>query len=142
MPNIKHYLNINAPVEVVFKAITEQEGLSKWWTEETVASVKLNSVAEFKFGDLYQCKMNVSNLLPGKKVEWKCVDGADEWIGTSIVFEMEEDEGNTVLKFSHSGWKEETDFFARCNYNWAWYMTSLKNYCETGKGTPFQLRGE
>jgi hypothetical protein len=41
------------------------------------------------------------------------------------------------LRFTHGAWREMTDFFAACNYNWGFYMRSLKAYCETGKGQPF-----
>ena len=58
-------------------------------------------------------------------------------IGTTFSFDLEEKDGNTILRFTHGDWKEETDFFASCNYHWGYYMRSLAYYCEKGKGTPF-----
>ena len=55
-----------------------------------------------------------------------------------FIFDLEEKGGNTILRFTHGNWKEETDFFAFCNYNWGYYMKSLAKYCEEGKGTPFR----
>ena len=60
----------------------------------------------------------------------------EEWMGTNVSFELEEKEGRTILRFAHSGWREVTDTFASCNYDWASFMRSLKSLCENGTGTP------
>ena len=137
MPDIKHLLRINASPSNVFKAITETEGLSNWWTRQAKAKPAINSIAVFDFGDKYHNEMRITDLTDGKKVMWKCEVGDKEWVGTNIIFELSNEDSKTILKFSHSGWKEATEFFASCSYNWGWYLTSLKKYCETGKGTPF-----
>ncbi len=136
--NIRHYLKIDIQPEKVYKAVSEQEGLAGWWTTDTVARPEIEFENEFKFGDLYFNKMKVLVLEPGKHVRWQCVEGDREWIGTYIEFDLTPDNGGTILRFAHTGWRDETDFYARCNYNWALYMKSLKDYCETGTGSPFQ----
>ena len=137
MPEIKHLVMIDAPVPVVYLALTEPDGLSGWWTTDTVAKPIVGSIAGFRFGDRYHNTMRVENLEPDSRVEWTCLDGDPEWVGTTFVFDLESREGSTVLRFTHGNWREATDFFAACNYNWGFYMRSLKSYCETGKGQPF-----
>ena len=139
MPDIKHYLVIKSPEEIIYKAVTEQKGLSSWWTTKTTAKAEVGSISEFKFGNEYYNKMLIISLNPFTKVEWKCVDGDREWIDTLISFELEPQQDKTILRFSQKNWKAETDFFASCNYNWGRYMISLKNYCETGTGAPNTL---
>ena len=137
MPSIKHYLLIKVQPEKVYTALSKTEGLCGWWTVEAKADESVGGTAEFIFGERYYNKMKITNLLKNKKVEWKCLEGDKEWIGTTFLFDLEEKDGSTILRFSHNNWKEETDFFASCNYNWGYYMKSLKQYCETGEGTPF-----
>ncbi len=137
MPSIKHYLLIKAHPEKVYNAITKTGGLRGWWTVEAKADERVGGIAEFIFGERYYNKMKITNLLINKKVEWKCLEGDKEWIGTTFLFNLEEKDGSTILRFSHNNWKEESDFFASCNYNWGYYLNSLKKYCETGVGTPF-----
>ena len=137
MPSIKHYLLIKAQPEKVYSAITKTGGLKGWWTVEAKADEKVGGIAEFIFGDRYFNKMKITNLEPDKKLEWECLEGDKEWIGTTFLFDLEEKDESTILRFSHNNWKEDTDFFASCNYNWGYYLKSLKQYCETGKGTPF-----
>ena len=138
MAEIKHFLSIKASSEKVYRAITEQEGLASWWTRETIAKPQIGSIAEFKFGDRYHNKMRIIRLESQKIVEWECLMGDKEWIGTTFRFELIPDKENTNLRFTHGKWKEMTDFFASCNFQWGHYMRSLKHYCETGKGEPFK----
>ena len=37
MSDIKHLVTIDAPIRVVYMALTEQDGLAGWWTTDTVA---------------------------------------------------------------------------------------------------------
>jgi hypothetical protein len=64
------------------------------------------------------------------------VDGADSWIGTRVVFRLDEQMNETRLHFVHGGWRTETIYMASCNYQWGVHLTSLKQYCETGQGQP------
>jgi len=137
MPEIRHYLTIQAPVDKVFRAISTQDGLRGWWTDGATAEPKEGTHAEFRFGDRYHNKMLVRRLDSPKRVEWECLMGDEEWMGTTFVFELEPHAEGTAVRFEHGKWRKMTDFFASCNYNWGYYMRSLKLFCETGQGTPF-----
>jgi len=137
--SIKHYLVIKSSAEVIYKALTEQNGLASWWTDDTTAKPVKGFTIDFIFGEAYHNKMLITNLVADKIVAWECTLGDPEWIGTKFKFSIEPREENTVLRFTHSDWREETNFFASCNYHWGYYLRSLKLYCETGEGTPFQL---
>ena len=137
MSSIKHYLVIKAKPEKVYNAITKTRGLKSWWTTGANADEKIGGKAEFIFGERYYNKMRIINLQDNKVVEWECLEGDKEWVGTTFLFDLEENDDTTILRFSHNKWREETDFFASCNFNWGYYMNSLKQYCETSTGTPF-----
>ena len=109
-----------------------------WWTPQTEIGNEIGDINIFDFGNRYHNEMKIVDLQPNKRVKWKCLAGDKEWIGTNFVFDLEEKDGETILRFEQKNWKDETDFFASCNYQWAHYMRSLKQYCETGNGTPFK----
>lgn len=138
MAEIFHLLNIKTDPAVVYNGLTSPKGLSSWWTTDTKALPEVGTVIDFRFGDEYFVQMQIERLVPDELVNWKCITGDKEWIGTKIRFALSKSENGTSLRFYHSNWAEATDFFASCNYNWGWYLTSLKEYCETGKGKPFQ----
>jgi uncharacterized protein YndB with AHSA1/START domain len=138
MASIKHYLVINASAEKVYKALTTKNGVAGWWTPDTAIGEKIGDQNEFNFGSKYRNVMTIKKLIPNEQVEWQCEIGDKEWVGTELIFEIEEREDSSMVRFTHRDWKEETDFFASCNYQWGYYLRSLKQYCETSKGTPFQ----
>ena len=137
MVEIKHLLHIKAPVSKVYQAVTEVEGLKSWWTGGTSGLSEIGSRLTFDFDEKYHNEMKVLEQNLNKYVEWVCLEGDHEWIGTKFFFEFEASGNEAILRFSHSNWKEQTDFFASCNYHWGFYLRSLKLYCDTGKGTPF-----
>lgn len=138
MPDIHHFLTIDTTPAVVCTALTEENGIKGWWTSQTRIEPVIGSTAVFDFGDRYHNEMRILNLLHQERVEWECMVGDPEWVGTRFVFELlGREDGGTDLRFMHAGWRKATDFFGSCNYNWGYYLRSLKSYCETGTGTPF-----
>ena len=135
MAEIRHNVVIKATPENIYQAITTQEGLANWWAKQTTAKPDVGFVNIFTFG-IFRNEMQVILLNPNKKVEWKCINSIEEWMDTNISFDLEEKEGRTLLRFTHSGWRAVTDTFAGCTYDWGRFMTSLKSFCETGAGTP------
>lgn len=155
MPTISHEVFIASESEKIYTTLTSQSGLSAWWTDATLNPH--SHTIRFAFGDYYK-EMQITQSKPFESIGWLCVAGADEWIGTSVLFQLESankqtilhshpeiqsqleqspsDQG-TLLTFQHSDWKAQTPMFAECNYTWAQFLRSLKRYCETGKGNPW-----
>ena len=135
MADIRINVAIKATPQKVYDAVTMQEGLASWWCKQTIAKPEKGFVNTFTFGTVHN-EMEVIELTPYKKVQWKCIQSIEEWVGTHVSFDPEEKDGKTILRFAHSGWKAETDMFAECTYHWALFLKSLKSLCETGAGTP------
>jgi uncharacterized protein YndB with AHSA1/START domain len=139
MPDIRHRVAISAPSEAVYEAVATAGGISEWWTRDGVrGESRQGSRLQFFFGQPEPAAvMEVSRLSPDRHVGWECVGGADEWVGTRIAFDVEPKGDETVVLFTHAGWREPTEFMAHCSARWAYFLLSLKGYLETGKGTPF-----
>jgi uncharacterized protein YndB with AHSA1/START domain len=139
MPDIRHRVEITAPFDRVFQAVATPEGISQWWTRDGVkgASAEGEKLA-FYFGSPEpSAVMEVTALDPEGHVGWRCVEGADEWVGTTVSYELTRKDTETVVLFSHAGWKNPTEFMAHCSARWAYFLLSLKALAETGTGTPF-----
>ena len=137
MYSIKHLFHINASLDKVFKAITTIDGLKSWWTPQITGSEEIGNVLEFRFGETTLGYMQVMTKAPNRFLEWECVNGHPDWMGTQIKFQLDNNEGMIRMRFEHSNWKDANDFFGQCNFAWGRYMESLRLYCETGKGDPF-----
>lgn len=137
MTDILHQLTIRATPAQLFHALTDRKGLAHWWTRNVNAEPMVNSIAEFTFdhGNIVY-RMKVVKLITGRSVVWHCISGNPEWEGTQISFDIEPAREGTILHFAHRGWKRTTGIYARCNFDWAKYLVSLRNYLEKGKGFP------
>jgi uncharacterized protein YndB with AHSA1/START domain len=137
MAEIFHLFNIKTKnLSKIYDAITTQEGLSSWWTVETTAEPDVGTITEFRFTENYKTGMKIIKLDKDKKVEWECIEGDEQWLGTKIKFELKQNKDSIDVKFYHRNWNEVTDLFGICNYHWGLYMKSLKSYVEEGKGNP------
>ena len=50
--------------------------------------------------------MKVLEPRPADHVLWEVVEGPEEWVGTQIGFELSQEDGYTIVMFSHTGWRE------------------------------------
>lgn len=158
MADIRHTLVIEASPGLIYQALTTADGLSAWWTPGTQAIPEIGSIARFPFEAGYVKQMEVVALKTDEFVQWHCIQGDKEWIGTVLTFQLELlhepsratphpevkdplEQGTagvkTMLMFAHKDWKEYSASFAECSYTWAIFLRSLKLYCETGIGRPW-----
>jgi uncharacterized protein YndB with AHSA1/START domain len=139
MPDITHRVVISAPLDRVYEAVATADGVSEWWTRDGVRgeSQEGSSLAFFFNQPEPSAVMQVARLDPDGHVSWNCVGGAEEWIGTRVTFDLTPAGEETVVLFSHTGWRNPTEFMAHCSARWAYFLFSLKSLTETGKGTPF-----
>lgn len=141
MAEIIHRVGIKAGPDKVFWALATIEGLARWWTENTKGVSEVGKTIEFQFHDpngkiIGGFIMEVLKQEPFKKVQWKCVKGPEEWIGTEITFDLRQENDFTIMSFGHRKWKEAGEFTAHCSTKWAVFLMSLKELIETGKGKP------
>ena len=135
--SIYHRLLITAPLETVYEAITTQKGLAGWWTPDSIAKPEVGSVSRLGCGSDYFKEMRVTELKPYSLVKWRCLKAFEDWIGTTLTFELEAHKKGCTLLFHHDGWAAYTPEFASCSFDWALFFRSLKSLCETGKGFPY-----
>jgi uncharacterized protein YndB with AHSA1/START domain len=148
MADITHKVAIDASPDRVFDALTEQTHIAGWWTPDCTVEQRVGGHATFEFkaadGRLDgHILVRIEKLVPGKLVEWKCVEqdykGLSDWIGTTVRFRLAGNgKGGTDLDFAHTDWKSTEGSFHRCTDGWRHVLgVSLKNYLETGKGEPY-----
>jgi uncharacterized protein YndB with AHSA1/START domain len=139
MPDIRHRVVMSAPLKEVYSAIATTDGISDWWTRGGVQGKNEEGAKlSFFFGAPEPAAvMEITRLDPDGHVRWNCVEGADEWVGTQLTFDLTQKDDETVVLFSHANWRTPSEFMAHCSARWAYFLLSLKALVETGKGTPF-----
>jgi uncharacterized protein YndB with AHSA1/START domain len=137
MPDILHRVGIKASLADVYQALATRDGLAGWWTTEVRGESKVGAGVQFRFAEIGGFDMNVLELDSPKHVLWRVTDGPEEWIGTTIRWDLKQDGEWVVLMFKHEAWREPVEFMHHCSTKWAIFLMSLKTLLETGKGAPF-----
>ena len=130
---------IKASPQRVYEALATRGGLARWWTTDVTGDSVPGGTLAFRFADVFKPNMRVVELQPEKVVRWKCVSGEKDWLDNVFVFDLVEENGLTLLMFRQEYARVLDDrTYGQFNYNWGYYLTSLKTLCETGAGTPFE----
>ena len=81
------------------------EGLSRFWTRDVKGDRRREQLGVL-FGQAEpSAVMEVVDLVPDTRVAWRCVEGPDEWVGTNLTFELRSSGDETIVLFTHAGWK-------------------------------------
>lgn len=128
--------------EEVFAAINNARG---WWSEGIEGDTdSVGGVFQYRFQDVHRCTLQVTELVPQKRVVWHVLDNhfgftrdETEWKDTDIVFEISRKGGKTKVLFTHVGLVPEYECYAACREGWTTYIAgSLRDLIGTGKGQP------
>jgi uncharacterized protein YndB with AHSA1/START domain len=141
MADILHLVGVQADRKRVFEALSQQADLQGWWSQFTEAEARVGAVNRVSFyGGMVVFELTVEILTPGERIVWAVTGAPPDWMGTKITWTLSDGEGpaagQTMIHFAQTGFESMEGNFASVNYNWGWYLTSLKFYLEQGEGMP------
>jgi len=133
MPDIRHRVGISAPADEVYKALATREGVASWWTNDVEGDSQPGGTLAFNFGFPEPwVAMEIVDLVSPTLVRWRCVKGPEEWIDTTITYELKDAGDETVVLFTHAGWPEPVEFMHHCSTKWGYFLLGLKTELEGG----------
>jgi len=139
MKTIHHVLDIEAPSSTVWASLTDAQGLAGWWSTEVDApAAAVGAAVRFTFGGDFNPVMEITSLDAPTELHWRCVVGHEPWQDNTFRFQLAKQDGHTRLRF----WQEYAveladDYYGIYNFNWGYYLESLRLLCVNGKGKPF-----
>ena len=140
--NFTAAISVDQTPEEAFNAINNVCG---WWSENIEGSTdKLGAEFSYRYQDAHFCKMQITELVPGKRIAWHVLDNRfnftkdkNEWKGTDLIFEISKGGNKTEVRFTHRGLVPEYECFDVCSNAWGSYINgSLRSLITTGKGQP------
>lgn len=132
---------VNETPQKVFAAINHVRG---WWQGEIEGeSEKLNDEFTYRMADVHYSKQKLVEFIPNEKVVWLITESKlnftqnkSEWTGTTIVFEINEINNKTQVRFTHVGLVPTFECYGGCSSAWEKLIQeSLLSLITTGKGT-------
>lgn len=137
MPDIRHAILIAAAPERIYPLVATPKGFTEWWAADVTGTEGGAELGFFNRNTVYRLKLDVDQ--PPSHAEWLCESG-QEWEGTRIDFVLEAKGASTLLRFTHAGWRSETDYFTSCNTTWGELMFRLKAAAEGKSAGPLFLK--
>jgi len=142
--NYSQEVVVNASTQNAFEALAKT--VDKWWGKIDKPVNKVGDEFTITFGETFW-KFRVLKFEDNKNLSYECYDAnhvhegvtgiETEWIGTTLNWNLEEVEGNTKISFLHEGLVQDLSCYNICEGAWDFFiLDSLKNYLETGKGSP------
>lgn len=136
MPAIVKERIIAAPPQRIFNALTQQEEIAHWWTEDLNAKPEVGSLAEFRFsGRTFIIQVEIAELKPERRVTWKSRQGRG-FEGTTITWQITPVQHGARVVFKQDGFAQADGAYEQTGKVWEYFLASLQSYLETGKGTP------
>jgi uncharacterized protein YndB with AHSA1/START domain len=136
-------LHLDADPLVVSDLFTSADGLSRWWGP-TEGDAAAGGTLVTNFGEYGANAMRVLQCGP-TRVVWEpiAIPGTrptghtEEWLGTTIQFEIEPTDDCTELRFTHAGLTPQLRCWDACVAAWTQFLGSIQSAAETGTGAPF-----
>ena len=112
---------------------------NKWWVGVYGEAIegKFTSVGDeftYRAGDgMHYSAQKVTELVPAHKIVWQITKSdlaflqhKDEWTGTNIIIEIDQNGSMTHVQFTHEGLLPEIECYGACSNAWSQYMSNLK----------------
>jgi uncharacterized protein YndB with AHSA1/START domain len=137
MADIAHEIKIKAPRDRVFDALATLDGLRSWHTTRTEGSVGVGGVLQFESAGNPKFRWEITRLDAPKHLEWKCVEGPGDSVGTMVRYDLSDTtDGRILVELAHSGWPGTHGNYRKCNTLWGILLHHLKMHAETGRRDP------
>lgn len=137
MARIVFELDIEAPASDVVEALDTEEGIVGWWTPSVTFPGGAGSTLAPSFAAApapFELRVDEAS---DRRVRWASIgDFPPHWVGTEVTWTLTPSDGATRVHFSHDGWADDGGLFPSAALTWGLLMKSLKQYVETGAGTP------
>jgi Activator of Hsp90 ATPase homolog 1-like protein len=118
---------VHATPEEVYAAITNPRA---WWDGEFEGSTdSVGAEFTYRYEDKHSALQRVTSLIPNEHVSWLVVEGGptfvaakDEWVGTTIVFDISPAGEETEVRFTHLGLVPSFECYDACSTAWSHYV--------------------
>jgi uncharacterized protein YndB with AHSA1/START domain len=130
---------VAAPPETVFRALTDADELSRWWTTSADSDARTGGAFEYRFEFPEEPERNhvysgeYDAVVPNERVAYP-------WRGrlgdTSVDVTIRPSGDGSELRLVHSGWGEGGEWPAAVKMHeegWTFFLGNLKRYLEGGE---------
>jgi uncharacterized protein YndB with AHSA1/START domain len=143
--SIELEIEIDAPPEAVWKAISEAEELVRWFPMEAEVDPGEGGRVWVSWGDGIGWTSRIAVWEPNKRlrsIDEAPPDAPPMPVEVALEYEIEGRGGKTVLRLTHSGFSADADwdqFIDSVTAGWTYFLRNLKHYLERHRGVARRL---
>ena len=138
---ISKTVETHVPPDVLYRAVSTADGLRGWWSDELTNEGGTGGILTLHYRGGPITRVRFAGGEAPLRAEWDVIEHRplSEWNGTKLVFTIER-LGRSIskLRFRHIGLDSGCECYGMCNRGWSYYMESLRDFVESGKGKPGQ----
>ena len=139
---IEKQIEVAAPVEAVWKALTDAQELTRWFPLEAQVVPGEGGSIFLSWGPDCQGKAPITAWEENRRLQWReGAPGGGEVPGVFVEWLLEARGGKTLVRLVYSGFSAggadwENEYFDSTNYGWGFMLTNLRHYLESHPGMP------
>jgi uncharacterized protein YndB with AHSA1/START domain len=142
--SVNHQYLIRAKPAVVFRAITEPDGLTRWLCDRAELSPKKGGPYLLAWKDGPTHRGTIIDFRAGQRIALAWRWPGVELHGTVLSFSVQARGGGTVVTVDHSGFprlEQWTDLYGGAEWGWTYFLLNLKSVLESGHDLRSRLDG-
>lgn len=139
---IRKTIEVDAPPEVVFRALSIQEEITQWFPDQAVLEPRVGGKVRFSFFSKGKKPVDrdffpegeVTEFVPNKKISYTWIpSGIPGFPKTTVTWSLEAaGEGRTRVTMVHSGFTGMPhELFREHSYGWDYFTGRLARYCNS-----------
>lgn len=140
------HVDVDAPIEAAWKALTEADGLANWFSPiAKVSGPGLNSEVTIAWSEEWASTSRVDVWEPNRRVRRVNEDILGPGTMLAVDFHLETAGGKTRIRLVQSGFGESEgwdDFFEATETGWLYFLYNLRLYLETHQGRTRRMISE
>ncbi len=136
-------VEVDASPEDVWEAISEGEGIRRWFAPEARVSPGVGGSIWLSWGEGAEGEATIDIWEPSKRIRWIEEWGSSEDEGGATViavdFHIEVRGGTTIVRLVHSGFSALADwdeYYDATEAGWTYFLWNLSHYLGRHAGTP------
>lgn len=145
LTEIRKTIVIDAKPEVIFRAITDEKELTKWFPDQARLEPKVGGFVQFKFleggKENHRVEGRVLEIVPGRKISYSWTNMSDpDFPKTEVTWILEPAGDKTRVTLLHTGFDPKNKWFDLHSKGWSYFIEDrLVKYC-TGKAVGERAR--
>lgn len=129
-------VTIDAPPDVVWRALTEAEELKRWFPVDARVTPGTGGTIWLSWGGGMEAEAPITRWEAGRHLQWTEARGP---VKIAVDFHLEAKGGTTVVRLVQSGFGDGPDWddeFHMVDGGWSYFMQHLRWYLEKHRGVP------